>query len=70
MLILKYKNWEVIMLFGFFNKKKRKEKALIKGNVKVCKSMRDYSKEDFFVKKVETAKEILTKSGLPNESLY
>ncbi len=47
--------------------KKKKEKALKEGNAKVRKSMKDYSKEDFFVKKVETAKEVLSKWGLPND---
>ncbi|WP_185937374.1 hypothetical protein [Chitinophaga polysaccharea] len=47
--------------------KKKKEKALKGGSAKVRKSMKDYSKEDFFVKKVEAAKEVLGKWGLPNE---
>lgn len=47
--------------------RKKKEKALKGGNAKVRKSMKDYSKEDFFVKKVETAKEVLGKCGLLND---
>lgn len=33
----------------------------------VDKTMRDYSKEEFFVKKAEKAREILKKYGVPKE---
>ena len=40
-----------------------------KRRIKVSKSMRDYSKEDFFVKKAEAARALLAKYGYPNELL-
>lgn len=49
------------MLSRFFRKKKQID------DVRVDKSMRDYSKEAFFIKKAETAKEELSKWGLPKE---
>jgi hypothetical protein len=35
--------------------------------VKIDKTMRDYSKEEFFVKKMEKAREIFKKYGVPKE---
>jgi hypothetical protein len=35
--------------------------------VKVDKTMRDYSKEEFFVKKMEKAREIFKKYGVPKD---
>ena len=53
------------MLSRFFRKMKKQTKKGEK--VTVDKTMRDYSKEDFFVKKAAMAQEILTKYGLPKE---
>lgn len=55
------------MLSSFF--KKKKEKELKKSGVTVCESMKDYSKEEYFVKKAEAAAEVLNKWGLPKELL-
>ncbi|WP_157986596.1 hypothetical protein [Chitinophaga alhagiae] len=52
------------MLFSF---NKKKEKVLEKGGVTVCASMRDFNKEEYFVKKVEAAAAVLGKWGLPKE---
>ncbi|SHL17207.1 hypothetical protein SAMN05444266_102301 [Chitinophaga jiangningensis] len=48
-------------------KKKRKQKLLL-DTFKVRRTRKDYSNDDFFVKKLELAKESLTKWGLPPES--
>jgi hypothetical protein len=53
------------MLSKFFRKLKKQNNKNEK--VKVDKAMRDYSKEEFFVKKAEIAQEILTKYGFPKE---
>lgn len=66
MLILKHLN-RTFMLSSFF--KKKKEKELKKSGVTVCESMKDYSKEEYFVKKAEAAAEVLNKWGLPKELL-
>lgn len=47
--------------------KENNKKKLADTNIKVSESMRDYSKEDFFVKKVEKARAFLKKWGLPKE---
>lgn len=57
------------MLSKFFGKKNQDVKILKKGKAKISKSMRDYSSEDFFVKKAEAAREVLAKYGLPNDLL-
>lgn len=44
-------------------KKRTKKEA----KVKVDKTMRNYSNEEFFVKKAEKAREILRKYGVPKE---
>ena len=44
-----------------------KKQTKKESQVKVDKTMRDYSKEDFFVKKTEKAREILKKYGVPKE---
>jgi hypothetical protein len=53
------------MYFKFFRKKK--EVITGKGKVIVCTTMRDYSKEEFFINKVNAAKEMLDKFGLPKD---
>lgn len=44
-----------------------KKQTKKEGAVKVDKTMRDYSKEDFFVKKAEKAREILRKYVIPKD---
>jgi hypothetical protein len=44
-----------------------KKQTKKESQVKVDKTMRDYSKEEFFVKKAEKAREILKKYGVPKE---
>lgn len=51
----------------FFSKKG--EETFKEGSMKVCETMQDYNNEDFFLKKVETAKEILRKWKVPGELL-
>jgi len=53
------------MYFKFFRKKK--EITTEKSKVVVCATMRDYSQEAFFVNKVNSAKEMLNKFGLPKD---
>jgi hypothetical protein len=55
---------EVFMFSRFIKKQNNK-----KSKIKVNKSMRDYSKEDFFVKKAEAARALLAKYGYSNELL-
>ena len=49
--------------------KKLRQRPSAKPKVKIDKNMRDYSKEEFFVKKAEEAKKFLAKVGLPPELL-
>lgn len=49
-----------------FLKYVRKKRNML-SNIKVCTSMRDYSKEEFFVRKVEAARIAIAKWGLPKE---
>ncbi|SFD10633.1 hypothetical protein SAMN05518672_101503 [Chitinophaga sp. CF118] len=53
-------------MFSTFSRK-QKTTNIKKRKVTVNKSMKDYSKEDFFVKKAEAARELLAKYGYPKE---
>ena len=53
------------MYFKYFRKKK--EVITEKGKIVVCATMEDYSKEEFFIKKLNAAKEMLNKFGLPKD---
>ena len=53
---------EKSLIFPAMKKQTKKE-----AQVKVDKTMRDYSKEEFFVKKMEKAREIFKKYGVPKE---
>lgn len=53
------------MYFKFFRKKK--EVITGKGKITVCATMKDYSNEAFFINKVNAAKEMLNKFGLPKD---
>ncbi len=44
-----------------------RKKKNIPSNIRVCNAMRDYSKEDFFIKKLEAARIAIIKWGLPKE---
>ena len=48
---------------------KLRQRQTTSKKVKIDKSMRDYSKEEFFVKKAKEAKKFLAKVGLPKELL-
>jgi iron-sulfur cluster repair protein YtfE (RIC family) len=53
---------EKSLIFPAMKKQTKKE-----AQVKVDKTMRDYSKEEFFVKKMEKAREIFKKYGVPKD---
>ena len=36
-------------------------------NIRVCKSVKDFSKEEYFVKKAEAARQAIKEWGLPKE---
>ncbi len=48
-------------------KKDKKEPFTFK--VTVCKNMQDYSKEPYFVKRLEAAREAIKKWGVPEQIL-
>ncbi|RPD42812.1 hypothetical protein [Chitinophaga barathri] len=48
-------------------KKEQEVKTVTTGKMTIDPSMRDYSKDEFVMKKVEKAKEVLTKYGLPED---
>ncbi|WP_158563255.1 hypothetical protein [Chitinophaga silvatica] len=50
-----------------FLSKKEKKKTRKEKDITLCKSMKDFSEEEYFVKKLEKAKESLNKWGLPKE---
>ena len=47
--------------------KKVMKKSKVKNNLTVSSTLRDYSNETFFVKKVEVAKDVISKFGYPKE---
>jgi hypothetical protein len=51
----------------FKGSKTMKKRTKKEAKVKVDKTMRNYSNEEFFVKKAEKAREILRKYGVPKE---
>lgn len=53
------------MLSRFF--KKANSGNLKKSKVKVCQSVKDFSNEEYFVKKAKAAREVLANSVFPKE---
>lgn len=53
------------MLSRIFKKTKQKKNRHCE--VKVCESVKDYSNEEYFVKKAEAAKQVLSQSVFPKE---
>lgn len=47
--------------------KKTKQKKIKHYEVKVCESVKDYSNEEYFVRKAEAAKKVLSQSVFPKE---